>query len=238
MITCSPPAMPEITPATQEGGQLGVGGGHGGRVGGALVVAGGDHDAGRARLAQPVGDEDRQAEEDQAREVHRAALGEVEALEQQRPADVGGDEVGEVVEVQDVLVERDRERQRGDGEEQARGCAAPAARRRATRARRPSPAATSTRNMSRFQVLDQVAGHQRADADDGELAEADVAAPPGEDHEADRRQRPHDRDRREVEVRRRPRDRDEDEGQHDEADDHPPAPLHLGEVAQLDRAWA
>ena len=74
-----------------------------------------------------------------------------------------------------VVTARNRPLMRSAGSPTTRAATAPAA-----------PAASRAKNRSTL-VLDEVAGDDRADADEGELAEADVAAPAGEDDERHRR---------------------------------------------------
>ena len=67
-----------------------------------------------------------------------------------------------------------------------------------------APAPRMHRKKSRSVFSEQVAGEQAADTGDGELAEADVAAPAGEQHQRHPDHRPHDGDGGEQLVRRTP----------------------------------
>ena len=192
-------------PGEHEARSFTVRGRHGGGVGGPLVVAGGDEHPAGPGLAHALGGEDRPGRGRPGRTgtCTYPSFRSKRSHRRGRSTPLGRID-GKLFTLRKywsratararVVTARNRPLMRRAGRPTSSDTTAPA-----------RPAATSTRNMSVLWADEQVAGHQGADADDGELAEADVPAPAGEHHQRHRRHRPHDGQRGQELVGRAPR---------------------------------
>ena len=169
------------------GGDPDPGGGHGHGGRGAGVVPDRDGDPAGPGPAERVDDEDRERERGEAQVVGGALGAERVALPEHGPEDVAGDPAGVVDRVEEELVHGGGEGEAGD--EHVHGVD-PQRRRAEHEPDDPARSRGGAEGGEQVEVeLDEeIAGDDRADADDGVLPEADRARPA---REHDERQRDH-----------------------------------------------
>ena len=201
------------------------------RLGGALVLAHGDDDAARAAAAETADDGEGQGQPGQGDEVEADLAADGNRPEQRLALDARPRQPAEVAAIEEVGRGRQGQGQRGDRQQQAAGAQGG----QADSGTRHRPGGRGDEH--RQGEIPPLAGRQRAgnggaDADERQLAEADVAGPSGEHHEREGDDAEHDDRRGEVHAALGRDEREHEcRGGNDECQ-RAPRPKHLGQAGQ------
>ncbi len=170
---------------------------HRARLGGLGVVARCDQQPTRTRPPDTSGQHDAEPQHGQAQPQHVSLVLQVEPGPQQGAGHVLGDERRDDVGVQHVAVEDDGER-KGDHRQERPAYAQGGDAQQQRSERTGCCGDRQGHEQVDVPTAHQVARDDRTDTDQCELSQADLSAPPGEDHQADSDQSPDGHDRQRV----------------------------------------